>query len=235
MSADNLVNSDIDNFVDSSAQPGQRGAVKPRAKPRRRLDAETSRGTILDAAEAQLVDVGPGGLRLQDVAEAAGVSHPTVLHHFGSREGLVQAVVARSLHRINADLVGAIAASSGDEEQLQAMVARTGETLDRGHARVVLWLALAGHEVDGAGVGLSEVVDATHAFRLSRTPEGTTPPTREDTARTVVLATLALVAGSVLGPTLLENAGLSGGPRGAQGFRRWLARLLLGHLAGSDG
>ncbi len=205
-------------------------AVKAPPKRRRRLDAEASRGGILDAAEARLVAVGPGGLRLQDIAEAAGVSHPTVLHHFGSREGLVRAVVERALHQINAELVEAITASRGDEERLQVMLARTSDALDGGHARIVLWLALAGHPVGGAGTGLSGVVDAAHALRLSRACEGAPRPTREDTARTVVLATLALVAGSVLGPTLLENAGLSGGPRATQGFRRWLARLLLGHL-----
>lgn len=214
----------------SARRAGMLRRVTKAKAPRRRLDAETARETILDAAEAQLVEVGPGGLRLQDVARAAGVSHPTVLHHFGSREHLVSAVVSRSLDRINRELVGAISASTGDEEQLQEMLARTAEALEGGHARVVLWLALSGRAVDGAGVGLADVVDATHAFRLSRVAEGATPPTREDTARTVVLATLALVAGSVLGPTLLENAGLSSGPRSVVGFRRWLAKVLLGHL-----
>ncbi|MCC6648882.1 MAG: TetR/AcrR family transcriptional regulator [Polyangiaceae bacterium] len=202
-------------------------------RPRRRLDAETAREVILDAAEARLVAVGPSGLRLQEVARTAGVSHPTVLHHFGSREGLVHAVASRAVRSMNAALVDAIAGSEGDEERLQAILARTGEALDSGHARVVLWLALEGRVVDDAGSGLREVVDATHALRLARVPAGAEAPTREDTARTVVLAALALVAGAVVGPTLLERAGLSGGARSAAGFRRWLGRLLLGHLDAS--
>ena len=44
------------------------------------------------------------------VAADAGVSHPTVLHHFGSRDLLVKAVIARSLQAINATLVEAIGA-----------------------------------------------------------------------------------------------------------------------------
>ena len=43
---------------------------------------------------------GPAGLRLQDVARAAGVSHPTILHHFGSREGLVRALNQRSVEAL---------------------------------------------------------------------------------------------------------------------------------------
>ena len=63
--------------------------VSPRA-PRR--TAEETRAAILDAAERRLKASGPASIRLQDVAAEAGISHPAVLHHFGSREGLVQAV-----------------------------------------------------------------------------------------------------------------------------------------------
>jgi AcrR family transcriptional regulator len=201
----------------------------PKAKPRRRLDAETARARILDATEKRLVAAGPAGIRLQEVAADAGVSHPTVLHHFGSRELLVKAVVTRTLQSINAALVEAIRASQGDSAQLEAMIDNVAAALEEGgHARVILWLALEGHRVDGADARLVDVVDATHALRLTRCKGKR--PTRDDTARTVVLATLALVGGQLLGRPLLENAGLGGGPEQLVEFRRWLARLLLAHL-----
>jgi AcrR family transcriptional regulator len=199
-------------------------------RPRRRLEADAAREVILDAAEKRLVTVGPSGIRLQEVAADAGVSHPTVLHHFGSRELLVKAVIARSILAINASLVAAIGASRGDEEQLEAIVENVALTLQRtGHARVVLWLALEGHRIEGAEVRLSDVVEATHALRLSRKKQGKRP-TREDTAFTIVLAALALVGGSVLGPSLLENAGLGSDARVEKEFRSWLARVLIDHL-----
>jgi AcrR family transcriptional regulator len=37
------------------------------------------------------------GLRLQDIAADVGISHPAVLHHFGSREALVHAVIQRAI------------------------------------------------------------------------------------------------------------------------------------------
>lgn len=204
-------------------------AAKPKPKPRRRLDSAAARELILDATEKRLIVVGPSGIRLQEVAADAGVSHPTVLHHFGSRELLVKAVIARSLQAINAALVEAIGASSGDEKQLEAMFENVARALERtGHGRVILWLALEGHRIDGAEVRLSDVVGATHALRLTRKKKGP-KPTREDTARTVVLAALALVGGTVLGPALLENAGLTA-PHAASEFRSWLAHVLLAHF-----
>jgi hypothetical protein len=68
-------------------------------------------------------------------------------------------------------------------------------------------------------------------MRLERRRKGPRP-TREDTARTVVLAALALVGDAVLGSILLRNAGLAGDARGGVQFRRWLARLLVAHFDG---
>jgi AcrR family transcriptional regulator len=205
-------------------------APKPK---RRRLDAEAARERILDATEKRLVVVGPSGIRLQEVAADAGVSHPTVLHHFGNRERLVEAVIARALHAINSSLVEAIQGSSGDEKQLEAMFENVALALERtGHGRVIMWLALEGHRIEASDVRLSHVIEATHALRLARRKSSRSgrKPTPEDTARTVVLAALALVGGAVLGPTFLENAGLGTGARASAAFRSWLARVLLAHF-----
>ncbi|HKP64902.1 MAG TPA: TetR/AcrR family transcriptional regulator [Polyangiales bacterium] len=201
-------------------------------KPRRRLEADAARELILDATEQRLVEAGPSGIRLQEVAADAGLSHSTVLHHFGSRELLVKAVITRSTETINARLIEAIQASSGDDTQLETIFENVAEALERtGNARVVLWLALEGHPVKDGKVRLSDVVDAAHALRLTRKKHAK-KPAREDTARTVVLATLALVGSSVLAPTLLADAGLPADARAGAEFRKWLARLLIAHLDG---
>lgn len=189
-----------------------------------------AREAILDAAERRLVESGPAGIRLQEVAADVGVSHPTVLHHFGSREALVKAVIERSFAALHAELVAAIQASSGGEAQLAALLEAVSRTLsERGHGRVLMWLALEGHRAGGADVRLSAVVDASHALRLQKRGEGRAP-SREDTAHVVVLAALALSAFAVLGPTLLEEAGLPHDAAAGTRFRAWLARLLIAHL-----
>src|SRR4051812_32579591 len=96
-----------------SAERKPKSASKAETRPRRRRDAEDARAAILDAAERRLVLAGPAGIRLQEVAADVGVSHPTVLHHFGSREALVAAVIHRALERIHAEVVQAIGASTG--------------------------------------------------------------------------------------------------------------------------
>jgi AcrR family transcriptional regulator len=197
---------------------------------RRRLDADAARALILDVTEKQLAAVGPSGIRLQDVAREAGVSHPTVLHHFGSRAELVKAVIARSLKAINESLVVAINASAGDETKLETILENVAVALDSsGNARVMMWLALEGHRIDPAEAHLADVVDAAHALRVSRR-EGKHVPSRDDTARAIVLTTLTLLASAVIGEPIFENAGLEGRARELKSFRAWLAKVLIAHL-----
>src|SRR5258708_15767917 len=90
--------------------------------PRKRRTAEEARVAILDAAERRLVASGPAGIRLQEVADDVGVSHPTVLHHFGSREALVRDVCDRQYPAIRADLGEAMAASAGGAQHVPALL-----------------------------------------------------------------------------------------------------------------
>lgn len=212
---------------------GTNRAVSAAKKTRpKRLDAAAARAGILDAAEKRLVAAGPSGIRLQDVARDAGVSHPTVLHHFGSREALVHAVTARALDGIHDRLVSTISASGGGEGPLGAMLESVFEALSGGQGRVLLWLALEGHALEGIGGGLAGVVEASHALRKERhSGRGKlATPKREDTARVVVLAALALCGSTVLGPNLYANAGLGTAADEGPRFRAWLARLLAKHL-----
>ena len=55
---------------------------------RRRRPAEETQAEILNVAQQHLLDRGPGGVRLDEIAREVGVSRQAVLHHFGNREGL---------------------------------------------------------------------------------------------------------------------------------------------------
>src|SRR5277367_2216454 len=114
--------------------------------PRKRRTGEQARSAILDAAERRLVAGGPGAIRLQEVAADVGVSHPTVLHHFGSREGLVEAVVVRALDSLRAGLLAAVQDAPKGRDQVAAMLESVHEALlEGGHARAFFWLALSGY------------------------------------------------------------------------------------------
>lgn len=202
---------------------------KPRRAPKRvRRTADEARTAILDATERMLVETGPAAIRLQQVAAEVGVSHPTVLHHFGSREGLVQAVVGRALAAIRSDVIEAIARfPRDDEDATTAMLERVGEALVReGHGRALAWCALAGMASPIEDLGLSEIAKAVHGIREVRRGGKALTPKFEDTLFTVSLAMSVLFAQSVAGP-MLPN----GGDRGAAArYSRWFARLILKHL-----
>jgi AcrR family transcriptional regulator len=109
--------------------------------PRRRLSAEQARKRILEAAERELMRVGPEGLRLTDLARELRVSHPAILHHFGSREGLVAAVVQQTMTKLSEDLLAGLRDAT-DRDRLMDMVAEV--CTGRGFARLSAWLMLSG-------------------------------------------------------------------------------------------
>ncbi|MDB4986220.1 MAG: hypothetical protein JWN04_1398 [Myxococcaceae bacterium] len=58
-------------------------------------DSAATRKAILDAAEAQFSELGFSGASMSTIAEAGGVSKALLHHHFGSKEGLWNAVKER--------------------------------------------------------------------------------------------------------------------------------------------
>jgi AcrR family transcriptional regulator len=86
---------------------------------------------ILDAANAVLRERGAGGLTIDAVATAAGLSKGGVLHHFASKDALVSALVARKLTKLR----DGIAASEADQPAksrnlAKAMIAHFGATCE---------------------------------------------------------------------------------------------------------
>lgn len=74
-----------------------------------------TRVRALDAAFDLVAEVGLVGLTLEGLASRAGVSRQTIYRHFGSREGLVEALVLREEH-VFIDRVVAAAAEHDDPE-----------------------------------------------------------------------------------------------------------------------
>src|SRR5437870_13899038 len=85
---------------------------------RLRRTPEEARRLILETAQSLIASTGPEGLRLQDIAAAAGISHSLILHHFGSREGLVRALTQQAAAELRDKLVAAMASSEYSVEQL---------------------------------------------------------------------------------------------------------------------
>lgn len=67
------------------------------------------RAALLEAAEAELTQAGPNGFSLRACARRAGVSHAAPKHHFGSVDGLLDALAALGFRRLTAAMTRAMA------------------------------------------------------------------------------------------------------------------------------
>ncbi|WP_162834140.1 TetR/AcrR family transcriptional regulator [Amycolatopsis circi] len=71
----------------------------------RRVRYQNRRPELLDAVAGYVLAHGLAGLAMRPLAEAVGVSHGTLLHHFGSKENLVTEVIGLLRHQL-ADAAG---------------------------------------------------------------------------------------------------------------------------------
>jgi AcrR family transcriptional regulator len=65
------------------------------------------KGALTDAAEAVLMREGPGGVTVRAVATEAGVAPMGVYNRFGSKDGLIEALLIRGFQGLTAALSGA--------------------------------------------------------------------------------------------------------------------------------
>ncbi|MEW6089648.1 MAG: TetR/AcrR family transcriptional regulator [Pseudomonadota bacterium] len=211
---------------------GKAGEAPPKPAAKRvRRTAEEARRLILDAAEERLARQGPEGLRLQDIARDVGISHPAILHHFESREGLVRALIVRANRQLRDTLLSALD-GGGKGGDTAYHIGHVFEALsDRGTARLFSWMLLTGRANSDQPVNnvMSEIVDAIQARRESHARQTGEPvPDREDTLFIAMLAASAAFGEAIIGRQLAESAGLD--QDGLKRFRLWFARLVKDHL-----
>lgn len=211
-------------------QPASRGKAPTR---RIRRTAEDARTAILDATERRLVEHGPNGIRLQEVAADVGVSHPTILHHFGSREHLVEAVIERRIRAMNQEVILALLSARAADEGSTAIALFDSlhESLATGgHARVMAFCALAGRAPTMTSDSLLPLAQATHAARLARRSRRKPVPSFEETEHLVHLGALALFAEAILGAFMRCGPADSRDEAASKRFRDWLAKHLVAAL-----
>jgi len=112
--------------------PVRKGARVRFASPR----AQLTRDRILDAAEHLFAARGFHGCSIRDITGEAGVDVALANYHFGSKQGLLEAVVMRRAQDLNAErlarLDAVLATSRGRTPSLEAIIdAFTHPLLDR--------------------------------------------------------------------------------------------------------
>jgi len=190
-----------------------------------RRTPEDARALILEAAEGTIARTGPAGLRLQDVAKAAGVSHPTILHHFGSREGLVKALNLRTLEDLKAALVAGMKTDGNGDDG----IARTFAAYRGGLAQRMVWLMQSEAPPPPGSLTIFEgIVAALHEVRESFARPGH-PPDIADTRAVVHLTTIAALGDALMGARLRQTSGAEERAQGAA-FEKWFGALITQFL-----
>jgi len=185
---------------------------------RKRRTPEKARADILDAAEARLQQLGLEGLNVVGVAEDAGLSHASVIHHFGNTAGMRKALAERMTEALLGDLVGALKNNTEPQEILAALF---HAMIGGGHAKLFAWRALNEDKL----VMPDEAVQRLFRELIRRTGERLG---EQDAA--LIRNNLLLIASSAIGlgicgsalPALLGVEKIDNNQ-----FADWLAKLLL--------
>ncbi|MFK7916003.1 MAG: TetR/AcrR family transcriptional regulator [Pseudomonadales bacterium] len=211
------------------------GAARKSSAPRKRIrrTAADAKALILETAARRLKAQGLDGLNLTGVAEDAGISHATIIHHFGGSEDMRRALVTHMTASLLTDVVTALQQEVPPVELCQSLVQTITEN---GHARLLAWLAvdsgtpMASPSEDVQtlfAAVIQTVADDLHSPHAE--PGKMSPPCPEELerARNIVLLIASTAIGlGISGDSLTELLGMSTADRTA--FPSWLATLVIG-------
>ena len=197
---------------------------------RKRRSAEEARLVILDAAQARLGEYGIDGLNIVDVARDAGMSHATLIHHFGNTNDMRRALVHHMTDRLLRDMISALRSDTAFDTE--SMMRDLFAALSRGgHAKLLAWLAVSDEDLTSSAAPTAEV-EALFSELIpvlaSRLP---THAANERTARQLVfLVATAAIGYGISGPALARLVSMDA--EDSLGFPQWLGaqiQVLIQH------
>lgn len=205
-------------------------ATKP--KRIRRSPAE-ARALILKAAQTRLKAVGPEGLQIKEIAAIAGVTHSTILHHFGSAEDLRVALAENMVEKLLDDILRVMDAGETVFPEDHSVLFRVFEVLtDDGNARLLAWTMLRGADLRAGEDTLMALFDKIHAgvvqaIRAAAGDMVVKDEVAERQARFIIyLVATTAVGDGIAGPYLARLIGLDD-TEATKDFRDWFAARLF--------
>ncbi len=196
-----------------------------------RRSPEEARSTLLAAARARLLEHGLDGLKIAAVAKDAGMSHATLIHHFGSSLGMRDALIESMAHELLGEFVAMLGDDAPSGARLESMVTKLFATLaDDRHAQLFAWLTIEPPQ---------RPVDADHLDRASRDllavllerirRRDGRPALDPDVARFGVVLAVTSAIGLGIGRPRLEQMGLLRDADDDARFAAWVGELLEAH------
>ena len=193
----------------------------------KRLSKDDARELILSTAQKRFEINGLDGLKLTDIGKDAGITHSNILHHFGNRDGLLEALIRRMTTRLATDILDNIK-ESADSLDRTANLQTLFETLSKkGHARLIIWML----SMDNASERAHPLIESLRPLFdrfcdvLIGRYGGDAIKDRETVRYFLLLITTAAVGDGVAGGFLKKSLRFDGDDKEADeaGYLSWLA------------
>jgi AcrR family transcriptional regulator len=164
---------------------------------------------LLELAIETINELGEPGIRVSELAEAVGVGLPTLYHHFGSREGLIeQAQAERFIRglRENAIQLIALLENCTTKKELLAALSETFDIRRSAQRSDIRWQRLNALGATYARPALAERITQEHDAIITQVALALLPFQRKGFIRADVdlVALIAWYNGIVMGKNLLE-------------------------------
>ena len=144
-------------------------ATRADVKPNRR--GMRSRELVLDAAERLMAEHGFEAATLARVVEEAGIPMSSVYHYYGSKDGILLAVMERGAERFFADLPEWHRRIGRPAEHLSTVLSTAAQTLERHPSFLRLLIVFAVQPPPGGGEEIEVVVARVRRLGLDRVRE----------------------------------------------------------------
>ena len=207
---DNNVNNE--DFDRQDRDPGD-----PMTRIRR--SPEAARKHIIEAARRLLIAEGPRALKLQRVGKEAGMSHASVVHYFGSIEGLTKEVMKDSHRSLRESLRQDWLDAKTPAERAAHIDQALGSLSDRDQGRLTLSLLSCGLDPfpSPEELGLASIAELL-------TSSMDVP---QEEAQNMVLAHVLIMLGeAMVGREMRTRLGVEDTEASRTEFRRWLMSRL---------
>lgn len=203
------------------------------ATKRVRRSVEEARALILGAAQTRLKDVGPEGLQIKEIAAIAGVTHSTILHHFGSAEGLRTALAKEMVEKLLSDILAVMNERETMDPEDRTILFKVFEVLsDDGNARLLAWSMLKGADPEQGQDTLKGLFDqllvgVVESVKVAAGGMRVKDSVAERHARFIIyLVASTAVGDGIAGNYLAQLVGLDEDDA-TDGFREWFAGRLF--------
>ncbi|MBM75607.1 MAG: hypothetical protein CMK59_09415 [Proteobacteria bacterium] len=183
---------------------------------RKRRSPEEAKAEILSVAEQLILEDGPNALTLKKIAKTMKLSHPAILHHFGSAEQLMTALQQKMSRSIREDFIDVLSTAQNPTDRLRFIDQVLAKLSDPRNGRTLAFLLASGVDPfpNDEEKGLEHVLSNLNQNQQYNTQE---------LQNTILLAVLCMYAEGMMGELIRKRLGHN---LNSVQFRHWMLELL---------